>query len=149
MIALPLLVESANPAPGSSPAPVASPKAADIVFVHGARQMTTAFCELHDPSRATLEGFIKTIFKRAYGAEIKQFMPRLMSLTDQDCGLLAVCGLRQANSGPLFLEHYMDQPVENLLSERTGLPIRREAIVEIGNLAVAEPGLAQIGRAHV
>lgn len=123
--------------------PVASPKAADVIFVHGARQMTTAFSELHDPSRATLEGFIKKVFKRAYGAEIKHFMPRLMSLTDRDSGLLAVCGLRQAKTDALFLENYMDQPVDKLLSERTGLAIQREEIVEIGNLAVAEPGMAR------
>ncbi len=143
MIALPQLVETANPAPGSLPVPMASPKVADVVFVHGARQMTTAFSELHDPGRATLEGFIKKIFKRAYGAEIRHFMPRLMSLADRDSGLLAVCGVRQARMSELFLEHYMDQPVEKLLSERTGQPIRREEIVEIGNLAVAEPGMAR------
>lgn len=143
MLALPLLVEAENPALGSSPVPAASPKAADVIFVHGARQMATAFSDLHDPSRAKLERFIQTIFKRAYGAEIKHFMPRLMSLTDQENSLLAVCGLRQANQGSLFLEHYMDKPVESMLADRIGTSIQREEIVEVGNLAVAEPGLAR------
>jgi len=143
MLAQLKIADTAVAVPARLPEIPAPPKAADVVFVHGAREMTTKFSDANAPGRELLEGFIRKVFKRAYGAEIRHFLPRLMSLSDRESGLLAVCGLRQASAGPLFLEHYMDQPVESLLSERVGSEIARDAIVEVGNLAVAEPGLAR------
>ncbi len=93
--------------------------------------------------RAEIEQFIGDIFQQAYGAKIKHFMPSLMSLRDSDGKLIAACGLRSAAAERLFLEIYMDQPVEELLSERTGSTVRRSDIVEIGNFSVAEMGVAR------
>jgi len=65
-----------------------------------------------------------------------------MSLRSEQGELLAVCGLRHAEESKLFLETYLDQPVETVLSSSSGHTVARQAIVEIGNLAVAQ-------RAHI
>lgn len=125
----------------ASHVPDTLPHAADI-HVHGSPRYVT---ELHGPDAADrheLEQFIRHVFHRAYGASIRHFMPQLMSLRDAGGKLLAVCGLRNAEAGPLFLETYLDAPVESVISARTRNEVERGDIVEIGNLAVAEPGIA-------
>lgn len=96
-----------------------------------------------DNDRAEVEQFIDEVFHQAYGARIKHFKPCLMSLRDQDNKLVAACGFRSAALGPLFLEIYLDQPIEAVLSERTGSPVGRGDIVEVGNLSVIAPGMAR------
>lgn len=93
--------------------------------------------------RAEIEQFISNVFHQAYGAKIKRFKPCLMSLRDQDNKLVAACGFRSAALEPLFLEIYLDRPIEAVLSERTGFPVKRSSIVEVGNLSVVEPGMAR------
>ena len=93
--------------------------------------------------RAEIERFIGDVFREAYGAEIKRFKPCLMSLRDHDNRLAAACGFRSAALEPLFLETYLDQPIEAVLSERVGFPVRRDDIVGVGNFSVAEPGMAR------
>ncbi|MDO8812720.1 MAG: thermostable hemolysin [Gallionella sp.] len=93
--------------------------------------------------RAEIEQFISNVFYQAYGAKIRRFKPCLMSLRDRDNKLVAACGFRSAALEPLFLETYLNQPIEAVLSERAGLPVRRNDIVEVGNLSVAGPGMAR------
>lgn len=95
------------------------------------------------PNRKQLEQFIHTVFRNVYNADVTHFMPQMLSLHDQQNQVLAVCGLRSASSGRLFLEAYLDQPVEVALAERVGSTVRRSDIVEVGNLAVAELGMAR------
>ena len=98
----------------------------------------------HDAAdRAEVERFISDVFREAYGAKIKGFKPCLMSLRDHDNKLVAACGFRSAALEPLFLENYQDQPIEAVLSERTGLPVERGDIVEVGNFSVTETGVAR------
>ena len=109
----------------------------------GARQVVSRLSGANAPDRRQLEHFIYTIFRNAYGANVTHFMPQLLSLHDQYAQVLAVCGLRQAGSERLFLETYLDQPIEAALSARIGAEVARSDIVEIGNLAVAEFGLTR------
>jgi len=107
------------------------------------RPFTVHFSSPEAKDRTEIERFIGNIFHQAYGAEIKRFMPYLMSLRDPEGKLIAACGLRSAATERLFLENYMDQPVEVLLSERIGSTVQRSEIVEIGNFSVAEAGMAR------
>lgn len=107
------------------------------------RRLTTRLTSAHMPGREHLERFIHSVFRRAYGANIRHFMPTLLSLHDQDERVLAVCGLRRAEYGSLFLENYLQDPVEAVLTTRIGATVTRDSIVEIGNLAVTELGLAR------
>ncbi len=90
--------------------------------------------------RLAAEQFVSACFKQHYGAEIRHFMPLLMSLSDQHDELKAVLGFRYADDTPLFLENYLDRPVEQLLAARLKRPVDRSSLVEVGNLAVTTPG---------
>lgn len=96
-----------------------------------------------EADRAELERFVSGAFEFAHGAKVTQFMPHLMSLRDENDRLVAVCGLRSATDGPLFLEQYLDQPIEARLTARMGYTVHRSEIVEVGNFAVAEAGAAR------
>lgn len=56
----------------------------------------------------------------------------------------AALGYRRATADPLFLERYLDQPVECAVSAALGHRVERGGIVEIGNLA-AENAWSMIG----
>lgn len=107
------------------------------------RVITSRLSTVSAPDRRQLEQFIHTVFRNVYNADITHFMPQMLSLHDQHAQVLAVCGLRSASNKRLFLEAYLDQPVEAALSARVGTEVSRNHIVEIGNLAVAELGMAR------
>ncbi len=107
------------------------------------RSFTVHFSDPDSEDRAVIEQFISKAFQQSHGAKITRFMPHLMSLRDLDGKLIAACGLRSAAKEKLFLEHYLDQPIEQVLSERTGITVPRNDIVEVGNFSVAELGMAR------
>ncbi len=109
------------------------------VHLHSAENVHTAISGRDAKDRAELEDFVHDIFARAYGADVREFMPQLMSLRNTQGELLAVCGLRHAEDSRLFLERYLTQPVEHMIAEKSGQAVERQDIVEIGNLAVAHP----------
>ncbi len=90
--------------------------------------------------RTAAERFIRECFRRHYGAEIGQIMPQLMSLSDEHDALQAVLGFRHADPRPLFLEHYLERPAEQVLASRIRQPVDRMRLVEVGNLAVSSAG---------
>ena len=91
------------------------------------------------PQRAAAEGFIADIFRRHYGAEVSSFAPNLMLL--EDAGrIAAAAGWRCAGEERLFLETYLDEPIEAAVARLASQPVRREAIVEVGNLAADRAG---------
>ena len=99
--------------------------------------------------RLEVEHFIRDIFASTYQATITHFMPILVALRDADSSLMAAFGMRHAAQEPLFLEQYLDTPIEYLLSSQLNKTITRDEITEIGNLAVANPRNAGILIAHV
>ncbi len=113
------------------------------VHLHSAENVHTSISGPEAQDRAELEQFVHRIFARAYDANVKEFMPQLMSLRNDSGELLAVCGLRHAENSSLFLERYLPQPVEHVISAQSGQPVVRNDIVEIGNLAVAHPETAR------
>ena len=60
-----------------------------------------------------------------------------------DVARSAALGFRRASAEPLFLEAYLDQPIEKQVSTILNRPVPREMIVEIGNFA-AENATAMI-----
>ena len=94
--------------------------------------------------RRALEAFIAARGRMAYGARIRSFLPRLYALDDSDGERLAAFGLRDAAAGRLFLESYLDQPIEQVVGARGAGPVARQEIVEIGNLAGCHPGALRL-----
>lgn len=105
--------------------------------------LTVHFSEQDAPDRAEIEEFIRIVFFQVCGAKVRFFLPTLMSLRDPNGKLVAACGIRNAGTERLFLENYMEKPVEQVLSERIGATVDRNDIVEIGNYSVAELGLSR------
>jgi hypothetical protein len=101
------------------------------------------FADSFDAARAGLERFIRESFQTAYGARLERLMPRLMSVGTPRGELIAACGLRDPRHAHLYLEHYLDQPVESSLERAAGRPVSRRGLMEVGNLAIARPGFAR------
>lgn len=93
--------------------------------------------------RTSLEQFIHDVYAKQYTADIKHYMPVLMGLKANSGSYLAALGLRFAENNSLFLEQYLDQPVEQILSSATHDDVNnipRDSIVEVGNLAAHHAG---------
>lgn len=97
------------------------------------------YCPWH-PERKRVEAFIASRFLAAHGAQIQHFMPLLVALETDAGELLALAGIRAAHLEPLFLEHYLDGPVERAIASLTGIETPRSTVVEVGNLAAIKPG---------
>jgi hypothetical protein len=97
--------------------------------------------------RQAVESFIRERFFERHGAHIQHFMPCLLALVDSAGELRGAVGLRSAASGPLFLERYLELPVEQLIGQQmprnTRVPDRNE-IVEVGNMGTLAPGCARL-----
>ncbi|MEY4642904.1 MAG: hypothetical protein RLZZ227_2898 [Pseudomonadota bacterium] len=97
----------------------------------------------HDRQRAAVEAIVAEKFQAAWQANVTHFLPWLLSM--QCLGhCSAVAGLRPAAGAPLFLEQYLEQPVNIVLSQRVGQLVPRGAIVEVGNLAASQRGASHV-----
>ena len=80
-----------------------------------------------DGKRLSLEGFVAREFFQRYGAKLNNFMPWLLGLSC-DGQLAGVAGLRPAADCSLFIEQYLDVPVETALEACTGQLVERNTI---------------------
>ena len=85
---------------------------------------------------------VRKRFMEMHGACVRPAFASYRSIerTGAPCAAL---GFRRAGAGPLFLERYLDVPVEQAVSAAAGKPVARESIIEIGNLA-ADDAFAMI-----
>lgn len=103
-----------------------------------------------DPARTQVEDFIAGVFARRFGASVTSFAPVLLTLRDPDDGrIAAAAGYRAAAEGPLFLESYLDGPVESVLAQRMATAPARGEIVEIGHLAATRAGAGRQLMVHL
>ncbi len=90
------------------------------------------------PQRKLVEAFVAKRFLEVHGAQITIFMPKFLALFDDQGAVQAAVGMRDAGSERLFLEYYLDHPVEQVIAEQAAPPaisVVRDRVVEIGNLA--------------
>jgi len=97
------------------------------------------------PDWADATGGIARVYRRAYGARLTAFMPRLLRVSGDDGAFRALVGMRLAAEEKLFLGVYLDEPIEKAIEARIGEPVDRACILEIGNLAESRPGDARLG----
>src|SRR5688572_24799703 len=95
------------------------------------------------PGRAGFEDFIAARFRRAYGARLTHFLPHLLGVRDGLARWQAAAGYSVAAAQTLFLERYLDRPVESAIAAAFGRPVARSCIVEVGNLAAVSAGMAR------
>lgn len=100
--------------------------------------------------------FIQAIYKQQFSADIQVTYPFLMSALGvgdkriddpemrnkkgDDKKILAALGFRPAKEQTLFLEQYLNLPIEEKVSQAVKQTIARDEIVEVGNLASAGGG---------
>jgi len=94
--------------------------------------------------RAQAIEYIKKTFRRVYAAEPNTFMPHFIRVRDNERNYKAIIGYRDAEYQRLFLEAYLDEPVEAVISRHVGEQVERASIVEVGNLAEADAGDARL-----
>jgi len=99
------------------------------------RHLRLAAAAQGDPQRAELESYVRSAFARKHSADVQNFMPTLVAFRDASTALCGVIGLRGAAGEHLYLERYLDAPVEAALSAATGTAVRRDQIVEVGEVA--------------
>lgn len=81
--------------------------------------------------------FVHDQYRHHFDCDLKQFMPSHLVLF-QDNEILAVAGFRAADTEPLFLEQYLDVPIETFIDSRLGRAPGREKIVEVGGFAAKD-----------
>jgi hypothetical protein len=94
-----------------------------------------------DAGREQIEKFVAYRFADVHGARVRSFMPALLGMHDAQGALRCALGYRDAGAASLYLEQYLDVPVEQaianaLLAAHQPVPaIERGSVVEVGNLA--------------
>lgn len=103
---------------------------------------TAAPYTLHEhrgADRIEAERFIGDCFFDSFGSRIEAFMPRLFSVRNADGVICGAFGLRAGNR-PLFLEQYLDAPIEEALAGHIGAPVVRSSVIEVGHFSGTFPG---------
>lgn len=91
-----------------------------------------------DPRRHVVEGFIAGVYRDHFDASVASWAPTLVTLSHGG-RLVAAAGYRGAES-PLYVERYLDAPVEQAIAAHTGHRVAREHVVEVGHFASVQPG---------
>lgn len=112
------------------------------VISRPARVHTTRSWVVHGPDtpgREAAQAFIRKVYARRYRAVPHAFAPVLVTLQEGD-EVVAAAGYCVAGASKLFLEQYLDAPIEQVVAARVGEGIARSTIVEVGHLSAARAG---------
>ncbi|MCE2745450.1 MAG: thermostable hemolysin [Burkholderiales bacterium] len=112
---------------------------------HTRQQPTGSLPVIQEPcAEAKIRQFIADTFQHHYGATIESYCDRLIGVCSPQGSMLAAAGYNLAEDGPLFLEQYLDMPLEQQIQQQLGLEIARSEIAEVGNLAALQAGGARM-----
>lgn len=98
---------------------------------------------VEEAGQQAAKDFIRHRFDQTHRAQVSHFMPQLFGLQSDDGILHGAAGCRPAASGALFIERYLDVPIEQAIFARSGIQVARHQIVEVGNLAAQGMGTAR------
>jgi hypothetical protein len=108
----------------------------------GSMKFSIEICGPSHQRRIEAERLVQERFELTHAAKVRSFMPSLLLYTDCAGVLRGVAGARNATDEPLFLERYLDMPIESAICARTAAKVQRHQIVEIGNFACTKPYVA-------
>jgi len=91
--------------------------------------------------RLETQEFIAQAYHRVFRANLQSFYPSLIALHGESPLLCGAAGARYADGQELFLEQYLQSPVERLIEIGAREPIQRSSVVEIGSFSVRRPAL--------
>lgn len=96
-----------------------------------------------DTERAGLERFIEKVFFDIYQAKVRHFCSILIGCRNESGEWVAALGFTLAAEGQVFLEQYLDAPVEAAIAAKSQTMVARHQIAEVGNLAAVHRGAAR------
>lgn len=82
--------------------------------------------------------FIKKVFKKNYDADVNYFQKKFLLLL-KNGQIVSLIGYQSLSDSKVLIENYTKKPLEKTLN----LLVKREKIIEIGNLSSSENGLGQ------
>jgi hypothetical protein len=83
---------------------------------------------------------IEETYQSAFSVRIETHYPRLVGVFNSEGALNAAAGWRSAHEDALFIEHYLDEPIELILARRLKKAIARREVAEIGSFATRGAG---------
>lgn len=95
------------------------------------------------PGRRSVENYIADKYHRVHGADLKEFLPVLVSIYQDDVPAGAF-GLRPGHYRPMFLEQYLDSPIEQQVASISRRPVDRCSLMEVGNLVASRNGYGSV-----
>ncbi|MDI3323445.1 thermostable hemolysin [Pontibacterium granulatum] len=96
------------------------------------------------PQRRALEEAVSGRYREAFGAVIPHFMDHLIGFYGTGGELLAACGYQSLATQPAYLEQYLEESADKVMSRKSGCQIQRTQIVEIGHLASFSRSVARV-----
>jgi len=100
---------------------------------HQSKHKYLEFKKYHSISTIDVELFVEQMYKKIYNATIYSHYSNFIGITNNN-KIVSVLGFRYAKNKRLFLEQYLTQPIELLLSNKLKIStINREHIIEIGS----------------
>ena len=95
------------------------------------------------PERRSLEHFIQEKYQQVHQATVSSFSSTLFA-GYHGAEMQVVIGMQHLNQFNAFLEQYLDEPVENILSKLSQTRVSRDKVVEIGNLTALDMDKAKL-----
>ena len=95
------------------------------------------------PERSAVEAFIGRVFEKSYGASVQHFAKVLLGIRGRDGEWVAALGYSAASGNQLFIENYGGGSVEAQISGKLDTLVKRDQVVEVGNLAATSAGAAR------
>lgn len=108
-----------------------------------ANTLVLEMVEKDHPKRKEVEAYIGERYALAFDAKLNSFMPTFLALLEHD-HIQSLCGFRIASNEALFLEQYLDEPAEVILSNVFSQAIGRESLIEFGQLASFSRGMSPV-----
>ncbi len=91
----------------------------------------------------SIQDYIASCFAQKYGARVPGFMPRLFGLRDAEGEVRGAVGLRRGDEA-LYLEQYLDLPIEQVIARRAGTACDRLHVSEVGHLCGSFAGVVRV-----
>lgn len=101
------------------------------------------WCGPESACRSSIEGFIRSIYFNRYGASPRTFSEQLAGHMSDEGKWICAVGVNDLQNRQAYLEAYLAEPIEKVVSEKSGTQVLRSEIVEVGNLAAHTAGDAR------
>lgn len=101
-------------------------------------------CHRGDPAYRRATAFVRRRYRHSYNARPRISAPAMITLCTPGGTPRAVAALTPAPGSALFLEQYLDHPLEQTVSALAGTPVARHQLLEVAGLAADGSGAGRL-----